>query len=34
VYALNLSDATRTELAALEAHIADLYKLEYREMAQ
>ncbi len=28
VHALDLSDATRAELAALEAHIADLYRLE------
>jgi multicomponent Na+:H+ antiporter subunit E len=28
IHALDLSDVTRTELAALEAHIADLYKLD------
>lgn len=32
VHALNLSDATRAELAALEAHIAKLYKLDHKEM--
>lgn len=32
VHALSLSDATRTELAALEAHIAKLYKLDPKEM--
>lgn len=32
VHALDLSDATRPELAALEASIAELYKLDPKEM--
>ncbi|MFT5624124.1 MAG: multicomponent Na+:H+ antiporter subunit E [Lentimonas sp.] len=32
VHALDLSDATRAELASLEAHIAKLYKLDHKEM--
>jgi multicomponent Na+:H+ antiporter subunit E len=32
IHALDLSDATRAELAALEAHIAELYKLDSKEM--
>lgn len=34
VHALDLSDATRAELATLEAHIAELYKLDRKEMLQ
>jgi len=33
IHALDLSDATRAELAALEAHIAGLYRLDHKEMA-
>ena len=33
VHALDLSDATRAELAALEAHIANLYRLNHKEIA-
>jgi multicomponent Na+:H+ antiporter subunit E len=32
VHALDLSDATRAELASLEAHIAELYKLDHKEV--
>jgi len=34
VHALDLSDTTRAELAALEAHIAELYGLDHKEMMQ
>jgi multicomponent Na+:H+ antiporter subunit E len=32
IHALDLSDATRDALAALEAHIAKLYRLDHKEM--